>query len=198
MNYSYFLSAIILASLLFNGNFKCQKQNTMLANCPDFQIQDYKANPYLKVAIDLQKMGKEQAIQTLISLAEDRANDNKIFVLCRILFNKENNSEFRRPLIGDAIFVGDTSYKDWPLEPIALIDGIPFLIVKGYNVEGKTESGLNYLKYCIKNLAWEEKLYRLKSNLEYQIGLNDLLESSILRNKISEDDKKWFLSQIMD
>ena len=168
----------------------------MLADCPDFQIQKYKVNPYLKVAIRLQNMGQEQAIHTLKNLAEDHDNDNKIIVLCRMLFEKGNESEFRRPLIGKATFPGGTDSSDWPLEPIEIMNGIPFIIARGYSVAGIPETGSHYLEYCITNCTWRIELYELGSNAEKHIAVNLLIASPKWKKQLSEEEIKWFFSQI--
>ena len=168
----------------------------MLDNCADFQIQNYKVYPYLSVAVELQNMGTERRIQAIRSLAKNQVNDNKIIVLCRMLFEMEKESEFRRPRIGDAVFLGGTDYSDWPLEPIEIINGIPVLIVSGYSVAGKPETALSYLEYCITYCSWHTERYELKSDAEKQIAINLLIASQKWKKQLLEEEIKWFFSQI--
>jgi hypothetical protein len=168
----------------------------MLANCADFQIQNYKIHPYLKAAVELQNMGPGLAIQAMRSLTGNRVNDNKIIVLCRMLFETKIKSEFRRPHIGSAEFLGGTDYSDWPLEPIEIINGIPFLIVRGYSVAGKSELASSYLEYCIASCIWSTLRYELKSDAETRTAVNSLIASSKWKTQLSEEEIEWLFSQI--
>jgi hypothetical protein len=60
-------------------------------------------------------------------------------------------------MIGGAVFVGGTSYRDWPLEPIVLFEGIPILVVKGYALGGHAETATAYLEYCLKKGRWRKE-----------------------------------------
>ena len=43
---------------------------------------------------------------------------DRVIVLCRMLFTNKTSAEFRRPLLGEPVFLGEARDVDWPLEPI--------------------------------------------------------------------------------
>jgi hypothetical protein len=101
-----------------------------LLKLPD--LDAYKVDPYLNAAQSLQALGKDKACVLLNELAakEFAAKDGWPFLrsitLCRMLFRAKPKGAFRRAAIGEWYFVADTESKDWPLEPITIVDGIPF------------------------------------------------------------------------
>src|SRR5262245_10457955 len=109
-----------------------QKGQDTLKDLPDLEAGEFKVDPYTRTAASLQAMSKDKANAVLLQLAKNRDQDNQVIVLCRMLYTPKANGAFRRPLIGAAHFLGGTDYKDWPLEPIELVDGVPFLITRGY------------------------------------------------------------------
>jgi len=83
----------------------------------------------------------------------------KVMVLCRMLFEAPPGEIFERPKLGAASFLGGTSYRDWPLEPITLVDNIPFSIVMGYMGAGLEQPAMDYLLYCIRKMNWTSQRF---------------------------------------
>lgn len=75
-----------------------------------------------------------------------------------MLFQAKPGGEFRGPMIGGAFFIGGT-YRDWPLEPIAVFDHVPILVVTGYVLAGWPEPPGWYVDYCLKNCQWRDARY---------------------------------------
>ena len=172
------LAIVIIMSLLWAGELQGYRRHEISINrLPDFKYGHYKVDPYIQIASDLQSLGKEAAIKKLMAFAKDRKQDNKAIMLCRMLFSPKANSEFRRPRIGGAAFLGKTDYADWPLEPIEIVDGVPFIIVIGYQIQGQPEPAELYLRYCLQNFEWNEFRYKIKSAQEKQTALRKLLAS---------------------
>jgi hypothetical protein len=94
-------------------------------------------------------------------------------------------------MIGGANFVGATSYRDWPLEPIVLFEGIPILVVKGYTIVGKPESATAYLDYCVTTCRWRKERYTLASSSQLRGVVNRFLAS---RPDLSPD-AEWLRQQ---
>ena len=118
------------------GIEKDESSEVSLKDLPDFQSDAFKVDPYLRAAAALQGMDKDKATETLLALAREEKDGKRVIVLCRMLFTSKAGGEFRRPALGAAAFLGGTTYADWPLEPIELVDGVPFLITRGYALEG--------------------------------------------------------------
>jgi hypothetical protein len=94
-------------------------------------------------------------------------------------------------MIGGANFVGATSYRDWPLEPIVLFEEVPILVVKGYALRGKPESATAYLDYCVKRCRWRKARYTPGSSPQLRAVVNRLLAA---RPELSPD-AEWLLQQ---
>jgi hypothetical protein len=146
---------------------------------------------YLRVAAEIQALSPEARVGRLRELARDPVRSQEIFPLCRMLFEARQDREFRRPMIGSAKFVGATSYRDWPLEPIVLFEGVPILVVKGYAIFGLPESATAYLDYCVKRCRWRKERYTPASSSQLKGVVNRLLAA---RPDLSPD-AEWLRQQ---
>jgi hypothetical protein len=126
-----------------------------LKSCPEIGWH-FKIAPYLDVAGSLQKDGKEKAVKHLRSWADSGQHEDQVIILCRMLFEPRKHQEFRRPLIGDPSFIGGSH---WPLEPIAVHEGIPILVTYGYVLDEAAEPSRQYLQYCIDHCRWRAVPY---------------------------------------
>lgn len=174
-----------------------------LADLPDWD--KFKADAYIAAAASLQAKGKDKAAAILTALAKDanRGDDKKIILLCRMLFQPKPIGEFRRPSIGAPVFVAQVSatdwptrFFDWPLEPIEMVDGVPFLVVNGYVIGGYPESGSKYLDYCLKNCDWNPKAIKAKTAQEKKDALAKLSVSPKWKQPLTANEKKRLASQI--
>jgi hypothetical protein len=127
----------IAASLLF-ACCVAQAGELRLDDCARIGA-DYRIAPYLRIAKALQDMGEKKGVAQLAAWAAERTHDDQVIVLCRMLFEKRENSDFEPAALCAELFLGDTSYTDWPLELISLCDGIPILIVQGYCMSGHSK-----------------------------------------------------------
>lgn len=94
---------------------------------------------------------RRSGVRRFAACDDDR---EKVMVLCRMLFEAPPGEIFERPMLGGASFLGGTSYRDWPLEPITLVDNIPFFIVTNYMLGGLEQPAMDYLIYCIRKMHW--------------------------------------------
>ncbi|MDX2080589.1 MAG: hypothetical protein SFU53_07380 [Terrimicrobiaceae bacterium] len=143
---------------------------------------NYKVVPYVKMASYLQSLGRDHALSMLKKWAQSGEHEEQVIVLCRMLFEARRGHAFRRPALGAPIFYGANSptssnspndFSKWPLEPIAFVDEVPFLVVKSYEVGGlPQEKASAYLSYCIRQTNWSGRqfsnidLQRMKAALE--------------------------------
>jgi hypothetical protein len=167
-----------------------------LASLPDLPGANYKVTAYITAAARLQKMGREPACQTLLQAAQTNRESQQIIVLCRMLFTQRSTSEFRRPLIGGAHFFGDTDYPHWPLEPIELVDGVPFLITQGYVLGGVPESADAYLQYCMTNCDWSTARFREPTAKQKRDALAKLVTSSKWKRPLDTYERGFLSAQI--
>jgi hypothetical protein len=164
----------------------------------------FKGDRFIRAASTLQAMGKERAIRNLKALANSvkRHEDEQIFVLCRMLFSAKRGATFRRPSIGAASFIGGTTsateadYKNWPLEPIEIVSGVPFLIAYGYHGAGHPESSSGYLDYCCENCDWNPYQFKPKTAAEMKATLNSFLSLPKVKGKLRDSEVEFLEAQI--
>lgn len=182
----------VLSTLTAAPHSRNDDQKISLSDLP--KLQEFKADPYLRAAALLQKSGKEKAFISLADLAKAEDKDDsecgRAILLCRMLFKAKPNGEFRRPAIGVPVLFGSTKTHDWPLEPIELVDGVPFVVVSGYRLGGLPELSSHYVDYCIRNCDWNTEEFKPKTAEEKRKALEKLLASSRWEKPLTEEDKK--------
>jgi hypothetical protein len=158
----------------------------------------FRCNELLAKASALQSMGRQEALEKLHDMTRVESSNDLVIALCRMLFTPRAGAEFHRPKIGGAQFLGGTDYADWPLEPLEIVSGIPFLIVRGYVVAGEPEPAENYLRYCEQNCDWSAVRYHYSADdrKEKANACATLMASRKWKRPLNEDERKWLLKQI--
>jgi hypothetical protein len=113
-----------------------------------------------------------------------------------MLFTAKPKTEFQRPAIGAADFLGKTEYANWPLEPIEMVDNVPFLVVRGYRLNGKAERPEEYVEYCVRNCEWLPTELKVRSSAEKQRALETLLASPKWKRGLNDKEKQFLSLQI--
>jgi len=171
-----------------------------LLKLPD--ARHFKPDPYLAAARSLQAMGPEKAGDLLLKLAaKDEPTKDEIFcartlTLCRILYKAKPGGTFRRARIGAPGLPGETKIDDWPLEPITIQDGVPFLVVSGYELGGLAEDPILYVLYCTEDCDWNDFQYKPKTKDQERKALDALLSSPKLKGKLKDYEKDFFEAQL--
>ena len=163
---------------------------------PDWQMGRFKIAPYLHVAAELQAKGREAACQRLLEVAKTHQEENQVIVLCRMLFQKRGPADFRRPWIGAPSFFGGTDIKDWPLEPIEVIDGVPFLITRGYMLAGVPEPAESYLRMCMTECDWNLVPFAEPTPKRLKDALEKLTSSPKWKRPLDGNEKEFLSAQI--
>jgi hypothetical protein len=170
-----------------------------LKDLPRMGPKTYRVDSYLKAAAQLQALEMDRAVAALSTLAAESdtiPDEGKVFALCRMLFIARPGREFRHPRFGRTVFLSQTDYADWPLNPIEIIDDVPFCVLWGYEVLGAPESASEYLRYCIRECDWSTRVYGPKTNLEKQEALTKLLASPKWKNGLDARDRAYLTAQI--
>jgi hypothetical protein len=173
--------------------------NLHLDQLPGIQSGEYRADPYLAAALALQTVGEAKASQILRKLcrqARGPDDEDAVFILCRMLFTARPGKEFRRPLIGAPSLLGGTIPKGWPLEPIELVDGVPFLIVRGYMLGGEAEPPESYLEYCLRNCDWRRERFAPRSPEAKRKALAKLLASPKWKRSLEDRERQFLSAQV--
>lgn len=134
----------------------------------------YKADQFLAAAIKLQALEKDEAIKGLRVLATRHSTpDDTIIILCRMLFTAKPDGQFRSPALGAPTIVGGR--ESFTLVPIEIVEGVPFLVVKGYSLAGVAEPAEVYLNYCVAECDWNTFKYKTKTAAEKTTALDKLV-----------------------
>ena len=165
----------------------------LLEQCGGSQDGTYRVLPQLYAASFLQKLGEEKGGELLLEYAGTQKYDQEIIILCRMLYVPESGEEFRRPMIGAAHFLAGTDYVDWPLEPIEIVDGVPFLVVQGYSLGGQPELAEMYLEYCFDNCKWNPINYSIPGKQELQDAFEVLTSVFLKKGKSLNKYERAFL-----
>ena len=173
---------------------------TALAQADEFKLKDlpsfyfgggkYRVDPYLAAASKLQKAGKDKAIDAL----RKHGGFDSAVVLGRMLFTGKPKKQFHRAGIGGPVCLGGTKAEDWVLEPIELVDGIPFLIVRGYNLGGQPE--VMFLDRWVKECDWGTTQFKPRSAAEKKKALAKLLASPKWKRPLDKGEKAFLSAQI--
>lgn len=158
-------------------------------------VYTWNLGPFIPAAMSLQAMGREAGSQALLRAAARVSGDDyeKVVVLCRMLFKFQESVSYQYPSLGGRDFFGGTTIEDWPQEPIEVVDGYPFWIVRGLNVGGYGGPVSNYVTYCITNCEWNTFKYRPLSVKGKRVALAKLLDSKKWKQPLSEKER-WVLS----
>lgn len=151
-------------------------------------MKDYRISHYLQVAVDLQRLDPDRREARLRELAADPKRGSEVIPICRILFEAEDAAGFRRPALGVPQFVAEG---DWPLEPIALLDGVPILVAYSYMIAGQPEPPIAYLEYCLENHGWRAMKYETHE----QAVLQKIVEQFIAAHPDAKDRAAWLREQ---
>lgn len=178
------LLSVALLVLTFDARASAEE----LAGAGD--LNHFTSAPYVALAVQLQILGKDKGVAKLRGWAETRKHDEQVIVLCRMLFEPGKGGEFLPPRLGGPGFLAGTGAEDWPLEPIAIIDGIPFRIVTGYMLAGEAEGGLSYLDYCLAHTNWSIRRYRIVTDETIKAAFEKLKQSPKWKRPLTE----WELS----
>jgi hypothetical protein len=187
------IASLLMASTMFVSILNAA-EDPAISDCAGIGWH-FKIAPYLSIAKSLQDQGREKAIMRLQSWADSKKHDDQVVILCRMLFETKDNVEFRRPLIGGATFMGGTDYADWPLEPIALYEGVPILITYGYILGGSPEPSRSYLDFCIKNCTWRQDRYSVRSADKLKMVVTKWVTQGKWAKPLSDRDLAFFIDQ---
>jgi hypothetical protein len=168
-----------------------------LADLLALPVEEYRSDPYIQAAQSLQALGKEKTSALLRELA---AKEDwpycRTLSLCRMLFQAKPERTFRRAAVGGVSFPGRTKYEDWPLEPLEIVDGVPFFVARCYILGGEPELPTKYVRYCIEECDWSTLKFTPKSKEEKQKALAKMLLAPRLKGKLDEDERETLEAQI--
>jgi hypothetical protein len=160
----------------------------------------FRSTDVLAMCVELQRMRQEFAIDALMRMAvtEDTPSNLRTIVLCRMLFRPRDATRMREPLVGSPWFLGETNSDDWPLEPIHIWKGVPFMITWGYSLSGIAESAPQYLAYCIQNGVWNDEAFVIPARDQLKAIAEEFIQKGPWRRPLDEREKKFIRAQVSE
>jgi hypothetical protein len=161
---------------------------------PDSFTQDYSCERILNEALRLQDLDPTARAGELLKLAHVLEHRSDVFPLCRMLFEAKPGASFRPPGLGAPVYIWRDSRETWPLEPITIYNGLPILVVRGYNLSGAAEWPIDYLQYCLTDCRWRtERVKPLSAE-----RIHELMEEFIKLYPTGLKDVAWLRGQAED
>lgn len=162
---------------------------------------NYRVTDVLKVARSIQKLGSlgvDYAVSKLMRLAVVEEGEGvRTIVLCRLLFRSPSGGAMRRPGLGAPGFLGGSSSpEDWPFEPVHLHRGVPFYVVRGYNLAGLPESGSAYLSCCLREGTWNSDPIPEYDDDTLREVAEDFIANGPWEDALDEDSQAFIRSQV--
>jgi uncharacterized protein (TIGR02996 family) len=162
--------------------------------------ESYRAKEVLALCVRLQQMQSrwpDYGIAEMMRMAVlGEPRNHTAIVLCRLLFCSRSGDPLRRPGLGEPGFPGNTTYSDWPLEPVQVHRGVPFYIVRGWGIAGLPESAPHYLAYCLQNGVWNSEPYALVSDEDLSAIARDFVASGPWKRRLDRYERRFILSQV--
>jgi hypothetical protein len=133
--------------LLYSVCSRLRGCSTILKKTPSISGHSYRCGEMIHTVNHLRRLGKDRSLAALRAyLAVDGEHD-KVVVICRLLF--VNPKGWETPVLGESVpCVNNKALAHFPLFPIGLANGMPFLLVEGYRRGGRAESALACVKLC--------------------------------------------------
>lgn len=184
----------------------------------------FRSESCLELAAALQGLPRGEAETLLRHWADSGKYENEVIILCRMLFVAQDGRPLPRPpnreIFNEVIWVkgfssvsafhgmyglGATHGADWPDWPLALSDGVPFL-VEANHIEvltGPPGIALRplspvYLDYCLTAGGWTAHRYApVDSNIRQQ-ALELLLHSPVWPRALNPGEIAYLTAQIHD
>jgi hypothetical protein len=169
-----------------------------LLNLWQGKLKAFKCDTFIKAAADLQALGEDGAIKFLSSLAPTRLELVTETILCNMLFEPPPRSNSRGPRFTAAKYMGETNEAQWPLEPIELVDGVPFLVVKAGSWTGglSEDAAALTVQWFVDNWRWRAMKYVSKTQAEKESALTKLKASMKWVRPLADDEWRFLADQV--
>lgn len=168
-----------------------------LRSLPELGCDNYRATPYIEMAVQLQKMGRDEACKWLLEEMDTKPYTNKwasdyshqMAVLGRMLFTN----------VGPALLGGMPVYlpnEPWQTEPIEVMDGVPFSVVTGFEFSSHPQSGKSYLSYCMTYGGWNSFPFEIKTDKQKREALGNMLALTKWTRSLEDHELECLRKQI--
>jgi len=166
---------------------------SLLDQVSTMTVENYNPAIVIKTVNYLHPLGKEKALEkisTYLKQADKKQNYNGLFWVLRSLFDLPKEKDFPSVLLGKADIPSPDEPKKLPRFPIVIIDDVPLLVVRGYQLGGLPEPVGNHIKLFLQ-------YGNLRKNL--------LAPTTALQSVKQEFERRWIsaygerhLSQVLE
>ncbi len=178
----------------------------------------FRSQHYLDLAAGLQALPQAEAENLLRTWSTNEKFEYGTIILCRMLFvDKDGGPMKRAPYLGlfietsktrpyeDMYGIGSTNGYDWPDFPVAMLNGIPFLIEADYEgpitgtwfgPEGPPPLAPMYVKYCLTEGRWTQQRFTAEDPAARQLALAALLQSPKWKRPLLENEIQYLNYEI--
>jgi hypothetical protein len=147
-----------------------------LKHAPEIYGDTYQCGEIVQTVNQLRKLGKEKCLTALRKYVVSAENNETVLIVCRLMF--VNPKGWEPPHLGSSNpKINAKVAKQFPLFPIAISNGVPFLLIRGYDIGGVPEQATKCLKLC-EGLSLIEKDYPLTG---YEKAARDLVQMDAFR-----------------
>jgi hypothetical protein len=161
---------------LVNHNLPDMPEVAMLKRVPWILGDHYVCDEMVRAVNQLRRLGKDKSLAALRDYLAKSREDDKVLVFCRLLF--DNPMGWEPPVLGEPLpGIDKKVMKQFPLFPIAVSEGVPFLVIQGYRGGGRSESGAACIRLC-EGLSVIKKDY---STSHYEKAARSLSQSESFR-----------------
>jgi hypothetical protein len=172
-----------------------------LKRAPKVSAYLYTCKDMVQCVNGLRHLGKEQALLTLKQYVQSIGpsgvhpeQEEKLLLICRLLFVNPNGWKFPRLGQPSPDINWDEAEK-LPYFPIALSDGVPFLLVNGYMTGGWTsDTGFACVKLCEHFSIRTNDL----SDKDFRLAARHLIESDSFKQLYTNsEDRRRMMDSMM-
>ena len=189
----FLVYVVLLCGSSFGRDRQADKgEPAMLNKTPAILGEQYQCGEMVQVVNHLRKLGKDKSLAALRGYLANDGDNDKVLVICRLLF--VNPKGWDAPILGQpSPTINEDAAKRFPLFPVGLSNGVPFLLVEGYSLKGKAESAVACLKLC-EGFALVKEDY---ASTDYEKAARALIKTDAFRQLYQEADRQGMADMIL-
>jgi len=161
----------------------------LLNTIPSNSGFDFRSEKMIRVVNHLRHLGKDQALLVLSNYVQEvgPVTPENVVLICRVLFVNSNSWTIQLPGTPNNVVNANIIGK-FPLFPVALSEGVPFLLVEGYRGSGffgnppaacvEYCKGLQMISADLTNTNYEAASQSLMGSKEFKELYNDPSDES--------------------
>ncbi len=140
----------LLLSIVITAFSSGQESGSDILKMAPGADRDYRCEDMVRAVNKLRQLGKDRALAAMEAYCKQSQTGNadiKVIMITKLLF--VNPAGWPSPILGRPFpLVKTNGLAQFPIFPLAIYDGVPFLLVEGYEGEGLFDSPFAALNAC--------------------------------------------------